>query len=80
MIKRSFRRFYPLNEMLFKSFVYLCTRTINLTCTIFNIKYAATVRNIKHQIEDIRKIFTRTRECTDRETNWIYKQIIWHSL
>ena len=49
------------------SFVFLYTRTISPTHTIFNMKHVKSGLNNIHQLQDIRITFTGTRECADRQ-------------
>ena len=49
-------------------FACSCAWIIRHTCIIFNTKYSIVFRNNIYKYEDIRRIFTRIKSRTDRQT------------
>ena len=82
MLKRILKYFRSQTVMYRNSFVSPCTRTINLTYTIFNAKH--TIANLKniYKFHGIRRIIMRTGACTDKQADKIMSifQLRWKML
>ena len=52
-----------------KTSVCLCRRTVNPTYTIFNTVHAVSDMSNIFKFQDIWRIFTRVRACTDGQTD-----------
>ena len=77
MTKNSFKSFYSFTVM---SVNFFECRIIKFMFTIFNMKRIIVDLITMHQYEGIRRVFTRTREYTNRQTDWMNKQNVWSSL
>ena len=77
MLKYALNLFPPLAVMYQKTFVCLCRRTASLIHTIFNTVHSASGMSNIFKFQDICRIFTGVRACTDgqtdRQTNQIHK-------
>ena len=55
--------------MYWKAFVCLCRRILNSMHTIFNTVHSVSDMNSTYKFQDISRIFTKVRACTDGQTN-----------
>ena len=71
--KKHFNLFLPTYRMYRISFVSPGAKTISPTNTIFNKKHSVPDRNNMYKYHGIRRMFTRIRAYTDRQTSQMYK-------